>query len=255
MHLADKSDARFSGRLSLAISVAFALIAAFLSLYRVSLLPPKLAPRALQIASASTTVLVDTPASLVARISASTDQLTSLSDRAALIGNLMASDPVRAFIAKDSGIPADQIQADAPITGDVPRVVIEPGSGANAADLLAAPSHYVLQIQADPITPILHIYAQAPNADAALRLASGSVQGLKDYLARLATTQGLGANQAVRVVELGDAHGGVINSHANLEIALLTLVTAFAVAGLAVRYASRVRVGWRLADPSARTPS
>jgi hypothetical protein len=253
MHLVPKTEAQFSGRLTVLASAVFAVIAAVFSVYHISLLPPGLKARQLQIGVASATVIVDTPTSQVLQLSTNTDQLASLTGRADLVGNLIASDPVRAYIAKAAGLRPDQIQASAPITANVPRVIIEPGSGKNATDIVASPAHYVLQIQADPILPLLHIYAQAPSAAAATRLADASIQGVRQYLTQLTAAQGAKATEAVTLVSLGSAYGGIANGKAAIQIAFLTLITVFAACGVLIRVGSRVRLGWRLAELTAPT--
>lgn len=245
-----KVHARFGyarvGLLStIAVSLLVGVIASAVSVYKVHLLPPRLQPRALEIGAASTTVLIDTPRSEVVNLSATSDDFGSLQVRADLLGNLMATDPVKAYIARLAGIAPAQIDADAPITANVPQTLIEPGSGAAATDILASADHYKLQIQADPEVPVLHIYTQAPSAAGALRLASASVQGLRDYLHQLDISQKVDPATQVRLEVLGVPQGGVVNGGVAIQIALLTFVTAFALAYCGILAASRVRMAWR----------
>lgn len=254
MHLGSQTDARFSMRWTLGVSLLVAVVAAVISVYHVGLFPPKLQPRALEIGAASTTVLVDTPRSAVTSLAANADAFGSLQNRAALLGNLMTTDPVKARIARLAAIAPAQIDANAPVTANVPQTLIEPGSGAAAADILASADHYKLQIQADPTVPILHIYTQAPSAAAAIRLADASVAGLSEYLTSISPQPTSSQNGQVRVEQLGVAHGGVVNGGAAMQIGLLTFVTAFAVAFCALIAASRVRVGWKSAGPLTQAP-
>lgn len=254
MHFRTKAHARFGLRWTIAASVVVAVVAAVFSVYKVGLVPPRLQPRALEIGAASTTVLVDEPRSEIVNLSATANDLASLQARADLLGNLMATDPVKTYIARLAGIAPEQIQADAPITANVPQTLIEPGSGASATDIIASADHYKLQIQADPVIPILHIYTQAPTAAGAIRLASASVEGLQQYLAQLSSTQRVDPRTQVRLVQLGTPHGGIVNSGATIEIGLLTFITAFAIACCVMVAASHVRMGWRLAGHSAAAP-
>lgn len=239
--------ARLRIRLAIGFSLLVAVIASALSIYKVSLDPPRLQRRALEIGAASTTVLVDSPHSAVTNLSANADDFGSLQARTALLGNLMATDPVKSDIARLAGISPTQLEADAPITANVPQTLIEPGSGAAATDILATADHYKLQVQADPEVPILHIYTQAPSAGAAIRLAGASVQALTGYLSQLSISQKVNPETQVRIVQLGVPHGGVVNSHVGVEIALLTFVAAFATAYCIALAASRLRMGWRSA--------
>jgi hypothetical protein len=121
---------RLRGRYGAALVIALA--ATVLSLYKVGLLPPSVHSRDWQIGAASTTLLIDTPQSEILNLHATTDDFGSLQARAALLGNFMASDPVKGQIAKLMGIPPSRIQATSPVTANVPQTFTEPGSGASA---------------------------------------------------------------------------------------------------------------------------
>jgi hypothetical protein len=235
-------------RPALAASLIIAVVAAFLSVYKVGLLPPKLQSRALVIGAASTTLLVDDPHSGVTDLEAGTEQFGSLQARAALIANLMTTDPVKRILARIAGLAPTQIDATAPITANVPQTVIEPGSGAAASDILANADHYKLQFQVDPTVPIIRLYGQAPSAGAALTLTSAAVSGVRQYLHQLAVTQHLNPSLQVKLVQLGVPHGGVVNGGAQQEIALITFFTAFVIAWFSIKAIGRVRIGWRTTD-------
>lgn len=235
---------RLRGRFVAALVIGLA--AAALSVYQVSLLPPSAHSRDWEIGAASTTLLVDTAQSDILNLHASTDDFGSLEARAALIGNLMATDPVKAEIAKLMGIASSRIQATSPVTANVPQTLTEPGSGASATDILASADHYKLQLQVDPTVPVLHIYAQAPSGPAAVDLANDSVKGLKLYLASLDNNRGLNPAAHVDLTQLGSAYGGVINGGVSKEIALLVFGTAFASVLFASALLARFRVGWKL---------
>lgn len=222
------------------------IVAALLSVYQVTLLPLRVHARDWEIGAASTTLLVDTPQSEILNLHATADDFGSLQARAALIGNLMATDPVKSEIARLMGIAPSQIQATSPVTANVPQTFIEPGRGASASDLLASADHYKLQLQVDPSVPVLHVYAQAPSGPAAVALANDSVKGLELYLGSLSTRQGLDPAQHVALTQLGGAYGGVINGGVSKEIALLVFVTAFAGVLFAAALMRRFMIGFRL---------
>ena len=234
-------------RLGVGISFVLAMFIAISSIDHVSLLPPKVTSRQLEIAAASTRVLVDSPRSEIIDLRTDTYAFTSLTTRAALLGNVMASAPVREYIARRAKIDPERIQASAPITADVPRNLSEPGSEKRASDILRSTDQYRIDIQANPTVPILNISAQAPNKDAAERLADGAVDGLRDYLAALAVRQGTDPKKQVRLEQLGRARGGVINHGIGLQIALLSFTFVFVLACCAVLFLSRVHRGWNQA--------
>src|SRR3712207_3056936 len=108
-------------RLGLVLSLLLSTLVALSAVYRISLTPPGLTPRAVDIAAASTRVLVDTPRSSLLDMRQGTYEFESMSNRAVLIGNVMASLPVREYIAARARIPAELIQASTPLTPSYPR--------------------------------------------------------------------------------------------------------------------------------------
>ena len=243
----------WSLRRSVAICALLAFLAAISSVYKIGLAPPSLTSRSLELGAASTQVLVDTPKSTVINLGADYAQFAALTTQTALLGNVMASPPVRAYIGRVIHVDPARIQATAPVTASVPRAVTEPGSGQSASDILASANHYRLQIQADPSVPILRIYVQAPSSAQAIRFADASVEGLRRYLSDLADRQNLPRAQRIRVEQFGKARGGVINKGIAIQIALLTFVVIFGFASAAVLFFARVRRGWTAGTPQART--
>ena len=87
-------------------SAFLATIAAAWSVANISLVPPGLTPRALEMATATTHVVVDTPKSSVLDLRESTDDLQALTQRAVLLGNVIANRPVAVDIARRAHVPA-----------------------------------------------------------------------------------------------------------------------------------------------------
>ena len=233
------------------ISTGVAVLVTVLALYRPSLAPPSLHPRVLQIAAAETTVLVDLQHTDITDLAPSTDELAGLATQADLVGDVMVTDPVLQDIGRIIGVPASEIEADSPVTSDVPRTVIEPDSGANAMALIASPDHYKLEIQVDPTVPVIHIYTQAPSAAAALKFAQATVQGTRQYLAQVGGASGVSAANAIRLLQLGNPSGGVVNGDARVEIGMLAFIVAFALMMIALVFGRRVRQGWLLGGRQA----
>jgi hypothetical protein len=228
------------------------MLLAVLTLYKVSLLPPSLHARALNVAAASTTVMVDTKHAASSDLGIRTDAMEALSVQTNLVGEVMVTDPVLDEIGRIAGVNPLDIQATAPVTSDVPRTEIEPDSGANATALIQAPDLYKLQVQVDPTMPIMHIYTQAPTAAEAIRLASASVTGLRAYLSKLSTSETVTLNDEIQLVQLGAVRGGVVNHSAAKELALLAFITGFAATLFGFRLAARFRTGWRVAGLNAQ---
>jgi hypothetical protein len=239
-------------KLGVLAAATFAALLALTSVYKLSLMPPSLHSRALEIGAASTYVLVDTPNSKVVDVRAQTSDFESLITRTNLLGNVMASPPVRAYIARRAGVPVSMIEAEAPATPDVPRSFTEPGNEKRASDILRATDKYRLSIEASPSVPILSVYAEAPTGDAAVKVANAAVSGLQDYLDDVARQQRLTSAQQVRLKQLGRASGGIINHSVKVQIGGLTFVVVFALACAALLGLRRIRSGWITAAEEER---
>lgn len=204
-------------------------------------------PRSLQIATASTEVLVDTPRSAVLDLRQDLSDIESLTNRTVLLGNVMASEPVLAYIGRRAGVPPDVIKASTPRTPNSPRPFSAPGQERKTSDLLRSTDQYRLDIEANPTVPVLRIYAQASTARVAGELANAAVDGLRDYLDRQARAQRVAPGEQVRLQQLGRASGTVINGAIRLQVMFLTFLLVFAAAAAAAIFTARVRRGFQLA--------
>ena len=95
----------WSMKAGLAACFALALIVSVWSLGSISLFPPGLSDRSLEMATASTHVVVDTPRSTLLDLRQDTYELDGLTQRAVLLGNVIANGPVKESIARQAGIP------------------------------------------------------------------------------------------------------------------------------------------------------
>ena len=151
---------------------------------------------------------------------------------------------MRELIGKRIGVPADQISAVARLTAGVQREMREPDSEQRANQILNSTQPYKLDIQADAGGPLLHIYAQAPSAPAAQRLADASVASLSDYLKAQAQARGAKAKNQVVLIQLGRARGGIVNSKTRPEMVGLTFMVVFGVALALLLGLAGIRRGW-----------
>jgi hypothetical protein len=232
--------------------LALAMFAAVWSLGTVSFFPPKLKARSLEMATASTHVVVDTPRSTLLDLRQDTYDLQGLTQRTVLLGNVIANGPVRESIAHRTGIPVEALRVDAPLTAKQPRARVEAGKEKKASDILRSNDQYRLNIQANPTVPMLDIYAQTPTAESAERLANAAVSGLQAYLAGLARSESTPETQQIRLVQLGTARGAVINEGVRWQVALVAFILTFVLACATLIFLSRVSLGWRLASLSER---
>lgn len=230
---------------AIAISLLAALVCAVLSVASISLrLPPKLEPREIQIAAAATHLLIDSQRSWVLDEMARGPDFTSLTNRAELYGNLSASPPVRERIGRRIGVGGDRIAATVRVTAGVPRNLRDPDSEQRAQQIAQSRKPYQLDLQSDPVRPILSIYAQAPTPAEAVRLADAVTPALREHLRERAARAGGDPRQTVRLDQLGRARGGVINAGAVPQIAVLTFLVVFGLCCCLFLAASRARRGW-----------
>jgi hypothetical protein len=234
-------------RTGVAISLVLAVLAAVWSVERPSLSPPGLSPRQLHMATASTHILVDTPRSTLLDLRQDTYAIDGLRNRTILLGNVMASIPLRTQIAERAGIPAGALQVEAPRSPDLPEAASPSSARRGVKDITRANDQYRLTIQANPTVPMLDVYTQSPDARSARALANGAVAELRRYVDELARTQGTPPDQRLRLLQLGPADGGVINGGIEWKVALLAFVLMFGAAAATTLFVARVRQGWRLA--------
>ena len=197
--------------------------------------------------------MVDTPRSALTDSRQDTYSLDALTNRAVLLGNVMASLPVRESIARRAGVPVESLQVVPPLTPKQPRVLADAGNERHTSDILKANDQYRLFIQANPTVPVLQIYAQTPSAESAAALANASVDAMQAYLGDLAGSSRTPGTARIQLTQLGRARGVVINEGIQLQVALLAFVLTFGASCATVIFFRRVRDGWRLEALSERT--
>lgn len=226
---------------------ALALLASVWSVERISLFPPSLSHRALEMATATTQVVVDTPRSGLLLNLREDRYLESLTDRAVVLGNVMTIGRVRASIARRAGIPTEALQVSPPLTRKQPRGLAEVGNDRHVSDVLKLNDQYRLNVLANPTVPVLYIYAQTPTADSAEALANGAVDAMRGYLADLARSTDTPDTDRIHLVQVGRARGQVINAGIDVQAALLAFVLTFAASCATLVLVARVRDRWRTA--------
>jgi hypothetical protein len=240
----------FELRFAVVVCIVLATLAGISISYKAQLDPPGLTPRSIQIASATSEVLVDTPFSTAVDLRQGRTDLENMSARATLLGNVIASPPVLEYIAQRAHVSAASIRAQPPLTPDFPRPIPKPGEERSAKDILKAPDEYRINVQVDPSVPILRVIAQAPEADKAETLANGAIDGLNDYLDAVAAREATPAKDRIRLERLGRSKGVVINGGVRLQASAVAFLIVFGLSAAAAIFIGRVRRGWREAGPS-----
>jgi hypothetical protein len=234
-------------RVGVTLSLALAVLVSVWSVEKISLSPLTLTPRSLEMASASTHVVVDTPTSTLLDLRQDTYSLEALTNRAVILGNVIANGEVRQAIAARAGVPVEVLQITAPLTRQQPAARVEDGKQQSTSDIFKSTDQYRLSIQANPTVPLLDIYAQAPNAATAEILANSAVDELRSYLTTLAASEKTPADAEIQLMQLGRARGAIINGGIRWQVAMLAFVLTFVLSCGTLLFVNRVREGWRVA--------
>lgn len=207
----------------------------------------------LQIAAATTHVLVDRQDQALVGRRYTADDYEAAAWRAELLSQVMASKPVLTRIAREMGLPDGSVGGFARTTAAVPHALTEPDLEERAAQIAESKLHYRIEVQARPSDPVIDIYSQAPSTDAAERLGTAAIDGLRGYLRDLAAQPGVAKSESIRLEALGDPHGDVINSHVPPAIDFMTFMVAFGLTGSGLL----ALIAWhrrRQAPPTAESP-
>lgn len=232
-------------KLGMGLSLLLALLAAIWSVSRPGL----------EMATAHTEVLIDTPQSIMTNLRENSYSIDGLVNRAVVLGNVIASTPVEARIAQRANVPAALLRIQGPITVHVASLPLTAQNTRSITDIAKSNEQYRIQIDANPTVPMLDIYAQTPTSQSAAALANAAVDELKAYLADLARSQATPASDQVRIEQMGRATGVVINPGVRYQLALVVFILTFLLACATTVVISRVRAGWRLEGMSERTAS
>lgn len=229
--------------LVLAVSLLVGGVAAAANSGMVSVHPARLHLHSLQVATATTYIDVDLPASGPSLVHANgippDDEQTAI-NRAEYLGRILITSPVLSRMARRCGLPAAQVTGYAWTTTDVPFVFTEPDSEQRAAEIAASQQPYQIQVEPRPDVPIVDVYSEAPSVAAANCLGNAAPIALRGFLQSLARNQH-DQDPISQIRTLGPAQAVIVNTGANIEIAFLTFVTFF---GLTLATAATIR-RWR----------
>lgn len=208
----------------------------------------------LQFGAAATHVMIDDPDVSILLRRALPQDVSALQKRSEFYARMLVSEPVLDAVAERAGISPDELSGVARTTAEVPIPLTEPASEERASQIRDSRAPYRLELQSHPDEPVLAIYAQAPSADEAVRVANSAVLGLHDYLRGLGGEQGITDDQMPQLRQLGSARGGVISRRAPLLIGALTFVTAFAISFSLLWGGTRLRRRARGEKPAPPSP-
>lgn len=187
-----------------AFVLAISLLTGFVLAFKPGF-PPQ--SRQYQVWLAYSDVLVDTRNSQVVAVGGLGSDLSVLTSRANLIGNLTTSGELKSAIAQSAGFPAGKLVVVPPASapGLAPAPVVPAGAkGLSDADTVK------LSTSIDDTLPILHVTAQAPSRETALKLSGAVIVALKRYLSSVAAAQEVPAAHRLVVREFGAPVAGTM---------------------------------------------
>jgi hypothetical protein len=252
MELARALKALWKRRRLVAVGAVIALIAATLSAFTVGIFPPSLTPRTNTFATASTQILVDTPNSAFANLE---EEVEPLNTRAAVFSRFLASPLAITLIAREAGLPANAIEGQGPYEQNLPVFEQEPTADKRSSQIIGERALYRLRFENNPDLPIVTVFAQAPTADEAHKLADAAPEALSSYISHIQKAQHTPAKRRVIVHQLGDATGGVVNGGASVQIAALVFFVVLVFWCLLLIPAHTIARGWRSHDDDDRPSS
>jgi hypothetical protein len=219
-----------------AAAVASALVAA-LVVYDVSLAPPSLSKRGHVEATGSIEILVDSAKSPIADVGRDLEPLTA---RAGVFARYIAGGNVIGRIARDTGIPADQIE----VAGPVPLPGEAAGAGAPPPHLLP----YGIEIVQRDALPILNVATRAPTVAEARELADAAPAAVRQIVTSIQQQQGIPENKRVTFRVLGPAQASPVAEALGAKVGLLIFTFLFALLLLLILGAPRLAAAWRAAE-------
>ena len=217
------------------------MIAAILSVYQVGLFPPSLTSRTNVFATASTQLLVDTPASSFADIA---NDIEPLDARAGVFARFLASPIAIELIAREAKLPANAIEAEGPFELNA-EVQQGPTADRRSSQIVGEGALYRLRFENNPELPIVTIFSQAPSEEDAEKLATAVPVALRTYIDGIQAEQQIPAKRRVVIRPLGKASGGVVNQGASLQIATLVFIVVLGAWCLLLIPAQTIARGWR----------
>jgi hypothetical protein len=231
-------------RVLVALVAVLAVLASFVTLYRVSL-PFDLTSRQVVVGVATARILVDTPTSQVVEIAPKGSEMLGV--RANLIASLMAEGVVKNEIAQRAGLAPDKLVG-------ITDTATEPLSDAAPADTRAnVLKTRVLINTGGAELPIIEVETRAADAASAGRLADAAVSGLRGYLGQKAATEKVPDARRLRVTGLGNPQVSEVVEGPGKIMAILAAIGVFLAGCGFLLLLLAISRGWRAATDRERT--
>jgi hypothetical protein len=230
------------------LAIPVALVLALSTSYKIEAgIPPKLHPKGLELGAAQTQIMLDTVKSPLSDIDG---DLGPLNSRAVIYASLMRTDPVRAEIAKASGIAEWKIAIEGVALNTSRGAGANKASGPAANQVIDEQGNYIVLTQSESAgqqypLPLISVFTQAPTAQEALKLAQGTVAGFSKYLHGLQDKGGVAPDKRITVRQLGAPTAGVVNPTVKRTTVILTFLGCMFLACFLILAFGHIRRGLR----------
>lgn len=210
---------------------------------------PSLQSRSYVVGVATGQILLDTPDSQVVAVSPKGSD--TLGVRAGLIASLMVGGTVESAIAHNAGLSLRQLGGTTGAATQGPAVL--GGSSPVSSETPSGPDAYVLRTNTltdntnNPL-PIIQFTAQAPNPDAALRLANATITGLREYLDSKAAAERIPDAGRMRITGIGAPQVTTQTHGPTALVAIPVVLFVFALGCAAIVGLPMLARSWRAAE-------
>jgi hypothetical protein len=251
----------------LGVLLAFAVLAAFLTAYKIG--PGGIERRSVAVGAATGQILVDSAESTLVE-GAGSDQIAALGTRARVYAQYLSSRDAVNKIAAEIDVNPALITAAGPFSeGTGIQDYDQQGAESRARDLVDEGKEYRLVFAAQEDVPIITVYSIGPDATQALALAKSSFTVLERYIEELKAaarraeavappkknpqvTSSVPLVENIVVRELGAPEGGLVGGKADYVLMTLAFLAVFGLGCLAIAAASGFMRHWRLAGDMER---
>jgi hypothetical protein len=248
-------------KLVVAVLLAFAVLAAFLTTFTVS--SKGVERKSVAVGAATSQILVDSAESTLVE-GAGSDQIAALGTRSLVYAQYLSSRDAIDKIGRLAGVDPRLITAHGPFSeGTGIQTYDEQAAESRAKDLVEEGQEYRLLFEAREDVPIITVYSTAPDTAGALALAKASFTVLQNYIVQLkaeakraeirnppkrsAAASAVPLVENIVVRELGAPEGGLVGGSADYVLTILAFVGVLGFGCLAIALANGFMRQWRLA--------
>lgn len=220
-------------RLLVALSFVLAVAIPVVAVYQVSVSPPGISKRTHVDAQGSIEILVDSARSPIAD---ARRDLAGLTTRAGVFARLMAGGNVIGQIAKETGIPVNQID----VVGPTPF----PGEAPGAEESLQIHPYGIGVTQLSEL-PVVKVVTRAPTIEEARALAAAAPKAVGQVVKSIQVQQATPEDKRVEFRVLGPAQAAPMDDALGKKVALILFLVILVFCLLLILGVPRFRAAWR----------